>query len=137
LWWVILISVLGGMVILMVIALSIPIEAAFCVDTSTNPQFQVKMSWLYGLVKWKLGLSQYRVGKENKKKRLVVSQRTLLKIVTTRGFMEKTVGLVWKTSSKSAALPKLTLYFYVASMALDYPIGHCESQTDSFHFIFS
>ena len=90
-----MISVLGGMAILMVIALSIPIGAAFCIDTSTNPQFQVKMSWLYGLVKWKSGLSQYRVGKENKKKRLVVSQRTLLKIVTTRGFMEKTIGLVW------------------------------------------
>jgi len=95
LWWVILISVLGGMVILMIIALSVPIDATFSIDTSTNPRFQAKMCWLYGLVKWKLGLSQYRVGKENKKKRLGVSQRTLLKIVTTRGFMEKTVGLVW------------------------------------------
>jgi hypothetical protein len=83
------------MVILTIIAVFIPINVAFSIDTSANPRFQVQTCWLYGLVKWKLGSPHHTVVKEDKKKRLGLSRRTLLKMVTTSGLMNNTFMLVW------------------------------------------
>ena len=49
--WVIVLYILGGLILLCILLLCIPIEITCAVDTSADEVFRLKSTWFYGLVK--------------------------------------------------------------------------------------
>ena len=90
-----MIDVVGGLFILASIVLSVPIDAIFSFDTSVKPQFHIKLSWFYGVVTREIRGFSGAGKKRAKKKGRRISQFTLLKIISTRGLLNKISSLAW------------------------------------------
>lgn len=94
--WVVYIIV--GLIALVIIALSIPLEAIINVDTTEKPKLKMKLTWLFGLVKQ--DLSRKREKRPDKKQPEKIKKKKkpdfglIFEIIRTEGLLKKTVKLL-------------------------------------------
>jgi hypothetical protein len=50
LWWIIVVSIIGGLIVLGILLLSIPIDLAFQFEFYGQAKFNLRWSWLFGLL---------------------------------------------------------------------------------------
>jgi hypothetical protein len=90
--------IIVGLIALVIIILSIPIEAVIKVDTTEKPKLRLKLTWLFGLVKQDLVRRKEKLPDKEKpekeKKKTKPDFGLLLEIIRTEGLLKKAVNLV-------------------------------------------
>ncbi|OGO22928.1 MAG: hypothetical protein A2144_02595 [Chloroflexi bacterium RBG_16_50_9] len=92
--WVI--AILASLVILVVLALSVPLDLGVSVDMSGRPKFRMRLKWFFGLISGEIGKKEDKTEDEEKgvKGRRKPGKkgpgvRTMLEILRTRGLLRR------------------------------------------------
>ena len=96
-WVIVALAALAGLIVLV---LSVPLDAALNMDASARPRFRLRLVWLFGLVNKELSKKEKKheekkeVTREKRRKKRRIGFRTILRILRTKGLLKQVKNLV-------------------------------------------
>ena len=79
--------------VLVVLALSVPVDVVLDLDTAARPKFWVRLTWLFGLVSKEVSKREKKPEKK-KRRRKRPGIRTIVEILRTRGLLRQLQRLI-------------------------------------------
>jgi hypothetical protein len=115
--WIIIVSVIVGIIILGVLILSIPIDLSWQLYIQGKPRFSLRWSWLFGLISREVKARRRPSGKEKVRRKFGITKairgmRTAYEFLGIKGFKNQSMLLI-KRVIHCFKIKKLEMEIYV------------------------
>lgn len=104
-WWIIVVAIIGGLIVLGILLLSIPFDLTFRFESYSRPKFELRWAWFFGLLSGDFKPGKRKPGKSKARRKfdLILIQervRTTLEFLRIRGLVTQFfifIKRVWRS----------------------------------------